>query len=375
MSLLMSLLMSLDGVVLRAVLLAAAATPAPPSRAAPPQAAPPQAAKLPMVKLAVKEKSPLRIDVLVDGRPFTSYTYPTALKKPVLFPIVTPAGTPITRGYPFEARAGERTDHPHHVGLWFNYGDVDGVDFWNNSDQLPADRQKAMGTIVQGDIRRVAPGLGAASLDVVLDWTMPDGKVALREATSFTFAASEGRRAIDRVATLTAINGPVRLPDNKEGLLGLRLARALEHPSKKPAVMTDASGKPTKIPALDNTGVTGVYRTSEGKIGDEAWGTRGRWAMLTGTLPGSNGDEEVTIAILDHPKNPGYPTYWHARGYGLFAANSLGQKALSDGKDALDFRLAKGQSARFAYRVLILSRKAKPDEIEAEHKRFVKSVP
>ena len=71
---------------------------------------------------------------------------------------------------------------------------------------------------------------------------------------------------------------------------------------------------------MDNTGVNGVYLTSEGTKGAAVWGTRGRWCTLSGTV----GAEPVSIAILDHPQNPGHPTYWHARGYGLFAANPLG---------------------------------------------------
>jgi hypothetical protein len=80
----------------------------------------------------------------------------------------------------------------------------------------------------------------------------------------------------------------------------------------------------------------------------------------------------VTIAILDHPKNPGHPTYWHARGYGLFAANPLGQKSLSKGAQTLDFSLPAGKSARFAYRVLILDKIASPAELEAEYQRFAR---
>lgn len=82
----------------------------------------------------------------------------------------------------------------------------------------------------------------------------------------------------------------------------------------------------------------------------------------------------MTLAILDHPKNPGYPTYWHARGYGLFAANTLGQKVFSDGKETLNFTLEPKQSAIFKYRVLILSRAATPDELESQHRQFTDKV-
>ena len=73
----------------------------------------------------------------------------------------------------------------------------------------------------------------------------------------------------------------------------------------------------------------------------------------------------MTIAILDNPSNPNFPTFWHARGYGLFAANPLGEKVLpGDGKQDFDLTLEPGKSATFHYRVLILDGTAKPADIE-----------
>jgi hypothetical protein len=175
----------------------------------------------------------------------------------------------------------------------------------------------------------------------------------LHEETRFAFSGGADRRVIDRVSTLTAGAAPVTFPDNKEGTLGLRLGPALEHPSDK------------------NPAGTGRYRSSEGREGGDVWGTRGRWVMLTGVLEGA----PVTVAIFDHPKNPGFPTYWHARTWGLFAANPLGQKALSGGKETLNFALAAGQATRFAHRIAILGHHATVAEIEAEYTAFVRDVP
>jgi hypothetical protein len=72
--------------------------------------------------------------------------------------------------------------------------------------------------------------------------------------------------------------------------------------------------------------------------------------MLTGQVQGNN---NVTVAIFDHPSNPGYPAYWHARGYGLFAVNPLGRKVFSNGKEELNLTLQPGQSVTFRYRVLV----------------------
>jgi hypothetical protein len=306
-----------------------------------------------------------RVDVMVDGKPFTSYIYPATLKKPVLYPLLTEAGKPVTRGFPMDPRPGERVDHPHHVGLWFNFGDVNGVDFWNNSG---GEGSEKMGTIVHRAVRNARAGSSQADLDVLLEWLMPDGHAVLREEARFSFIARPKVRIVDRAARLTALAERVVFKDNKEGLLGLRVARALEHPSTKPEVFTDAKGKPTTVARLDNTGVTGRYLTSEGKVGEEVWGTRGRWCALQGRVDG----KDVTLAILDHPRNPGHPTHWHARGYGLFAANPLGQKVFSNGAQELNLTLEPGASATFLYRIVILSESAKKEAIDALYDDFTK---
>jgi hypothetical protein len=311
-----------------------------------------------------------RVDVMIDGQPFTSYIWPHSVKKPVLYPLRTVRGTLVTRGYPLDPRPGERVDHPHHVGLWFNYGDVNGLDFWNNSEAIPEKDRSKYGHIVHRAIKRIKDGRSKGELEVEMEWLGPDGESILREETAFVFFGDAGSRGIDRVTKLTALGKRVVFNDNKEGVIGMRVARQLEQPADKAEVFTDASGNATAVPKLDNTGVTGRYLSSDGKSGDAVWGTRGRWTILTGEI----GQEKITLAMLDHPKNPGYPTYWHARGYGLFAANTLGQKVFSEGKESLNFTLEPGRSATFRYRVLILSGTATPEELEAQHKKFLNEV-
>jgi Methane oxygenase PmoA len=314
----------------------------------------------------VANDSARRVDVTIDGKPFTSYIYPTTLKKPVLFPLRTAAGTVVTRGYPLEPRKGERVDHPHHVGLWFNHGDVNGLDFWNNSDAIAADRAPKMGTIVHRRVLEATSGADRGELLVWADWVDSEGHPLLHERTRFVFRGDKDARSVERVTQLTALDRRVVFRDNKEGVLGLRVARALEQPADKPEVFTDAAGRPTPVPVLDNTGVTGQYLSSEGLKGDAVWGTRGRWTLLSGIVE----SEKVTLAMLDHPSNPGYPTYWHARGYGLFAANPLGQKVFSEGKQELNLTVEAGHSVTFRHRLLILTGAAGADTIEREFRAF-----
>jgi hypothetical protein len=117
------------------------------------------------------------------------------------------------------------------------------------------------------------------------------------------FRGGPGFRSVDRITSLRALDTKVDFKDEKDGMLGLRVIRGLEIPSDKPEVYTDARGRPTTVAKLDNTGVNGTYLTSEGKKGDAAWGTRGRWCNLSGVV----GDEPVTISILDHLPIPAFP--------------------------------------------------------------------
>jgi Methane oxygenase PmoA len=310
-----------------------------------------------------------RVDIVIEGQPFTSYIWPERIAKPVLYPLRSAKGTIVTRGFPLEPRPGERVDHPHHVGLWLNYESVNGIDFWNNSEAIKAQDAPKMGTIRHRSIVSAKSGAQQGELEIEADWLTYDKQSLLKETTRFVFRGGPNFRSVDRITTLRALDRKVVFADAKDGMLGLRVVRALELPSDKAEVFTDASGRATTVAKLDNTGVNGTYLTSEGKKGDAAWGTRGRWCNLSGDV----GNEPVTISILDHPSNPGFPTYWHARGYGLFAANPLGEKVFSNGKEELNLTLAPNQSVTFRYRILISSEIATPGNTETAYHNFVSS--
>ncbi|AQG79698.1 PmoA family protein [Spirosoma montaniterrae] len=319
----------------------------------------------------VHTESAKRVDVLVDGKPFTAYIYPgpDVLKKAVLYPIRSAGGNFITRGWPLDPRPGERVDHPHHVGMWFNYGDVNGHDFWNNSTAIEPGHKGPFGTIVHTGISAMKNGAGAspAELTVTANWLDKDGKVMLQETTTFRFGAGPDRRIIDRITTLKAASKDVVFKDNKEGMIALRMARQLEQPSNKPEVFTDSKGVTTNVPTMNNEGVTGQYQSSIGTTGDAVWGTRAPWMNLTGRL----NNERVSVILIDHPQNVGYPTYWHARGYGLYAANPLGPAVFSNGKEqAMNYTLAAGKEVTFRYRLLVQSGSTNTQQIAAEVQQF-----
>lgn len=309
------------------------------------------------VKL-VRDDANKKVEVLVDNKPFTSYFYPgeSILKKAVLYPVRSPKGTLVTRGWPLDPRASERIDHPHHVGIWLNYEDANGHDFWNNSNTPPS-AKGTYGTIVHTGIKSVKSGKKQGKLVVTADWLDKEGKLMLTEETKYIFRGNDNQNIVDRITTLTAADKEVLFKDVKDGFFAIRVARELEHPSDKAEVFTDASGVATKVPKLDNTGITGSYKNTEGIEGEAVWGKRSKWVNLRGKI----GEETINIAIIDHPKNVGYPSYWHARGYGLFAVNPLGQKVFSNGKEELNLKLAPKQSTTFRYRVVVASESLSDD--------------
>src|SRR3954451_21558744 len=240
-----------------------------------------------------------RVDITIDGKPFTSYIWPTTLKKPTLYPLRTAKGTIVTRGFPLDTRKGERVDHPHHVGLWLNHGDVNGLDFWNNSDAIPVKQAPKMGTILHRTIAEAKSG-DTGELAVEADWVRIDQKAILHERTRFLFSGTADSRVIDRTTTLTAGDEKVVFKDNKEAFIGMRVARGLEQPDDKPEIFTDASGKPAAEKVVDNAGLPAQYVSSGGLKGDAVGRPRGPGAPLPATVA----REPITLAILDHPSNP-----------------------------------------------------------------------
>jgi len=186
-------------------------------------------------------------------------------------------------------------------------------------------------------------------------------KVLLEETTQYEFSGTEGERIIDRITLLKA-KVDVVFADAKDGLLGIRAAHELQIPDKADKVFTDDKGIATVVKGSDDHIANGNYITSAGKAGDDAWSTRGVWCKMYGKMK----DDSISITIIDHPENINYPTFWHARGYGLFAANPLGEKVFTNGKSAKNLRLKEGETVRFIYRVVVDAGKTTPTPVQLD---------
>lgn len=279
-----------------------------------------------------------RVDVLVDGSLFASYRYGLGFEdKPVFYPVLTASGKMVNRGYPMrDDIPGESRDHPHQQSLFFAYGDVDGTDFWTHQ---PGRR------IVHREVLETSGGT-VGVLKLRLEWTVGDHPL-LEQFWSVSFHADRQVRWMDHQITLTALGKDVRFGDTKEGMFALRLAEA-----------------------LCEQGGSGHYFNSNGQeTSSEAWGQKADWVALRGRLE----DELLTVALFDHPKSQGHPTRWHARDYGLFAANPLGTKDFDPSSAALPHVLRAGRSFLFRYRVAIYEGDPGPSRIQRDYLQFSNS--
>jgi hypothetical protein len=257
----------------------------------------------------------LRIEV--QGSRLTEYRI-DAGPKPFYFPLIGPSGASYTRAYPMETVAGEDRDHPHQRSLWFTHGSVNGIDFWSE--------QNGHGTIKETSRKAVISGPVAGRLRTSDDWLGPEGKRVCADERVVTVYHSRSARVIDFDITLKATNGPVTFGDTKEGMFGLRVASSMDVNKKQ----------------------GGRILNAEGLTDDIAWGKPSAWVDYSGPIQGKIGG----ITILNHPRSFRYPTTWHVRTYGLFAANPFGWHDFGLGKSG-SYTLPAGQDLRFGYRVIL----------------------
>ena len=295
----------------------------------------------------IRQPNEKKIDIFIGGKLFTSFLYPDSLEKPVLYPVYAANGTAVTRGFPLNPQPGDPIDHPHHIGIWFNFENLNGLDFWNNSYAIAASKKQLYGWIKTDKILQTSNGK-TGILSYHANWINKQNKILAQETTRFEFSGTAQQRIIDRVTTITA-DTTLLFTDAKDGLLGMRLAHALQIPTSKDQKFTDDKGNVTIVKGGTDNIPNGNYLSSEGKTGDSVWSTRGRWCKVFGKMS----SDSVSVVIIDHPANTNYPTFWHARGYGLFAANPLGEKIFTNNQSLKNLQLKKGETVTFRYRIVV----------------------
>jgi hypothetical protein len=268
------------------------------------------------------------VDVLIGGRPFTTYYFDPAVAKPYLSPLRSARGTVMTRGFPMTfAIAGEDHDEPHQRAMYFAHGDINGFDFWGEAafprwSDHPA---STFGRTVFRALDEIRGGSDRGSLRATFDIVSPAGTIG-EETQAYVFSGDDEERIVDCEFAIRATHGPLTMGDTKEGTFAIRVVKALDSP---PGRMVNAKGA---------RGEKGI------------WGKRAEWVDFYGRVDG----EDVGIAVFDHPHNLRTPTYWHARAYGLLAANPFGVRQFTrDRRQNGSYVIAAGEALVLRYRVFI----------------------
>lgn len=287
------------------------------------------------------ETSDDSVTVKLDGKLFTRYLIKSGAK-PILWPVIGPYGSEMTRAYPMiaDGKAGEKQDHPHHRSFWFTHGDVNGVSFWHEDGKH--------GNIVHRKFLKIEESPDAV-ISTVNDWLDADGKKLCEDIRTFTFGADGEVRWIDVEIKVVASSGKVKFGDTKEGSFGIRVAGTMK----------------------ETAGLGGRLVNDQGQANAAAWGKPAPWVDYYGPVEGN----VVGIAILNHPSSFRYPTHWHVRTYGLFAANPFGLHDFSGGKKDIDgsHEMKAGESFDLRYRVLLHKGDVKQGNVAEHFARYAKS--
>ena len=278
-----------------------------------------------MVKAELKPEE-AKVVLTVDGELFTEYRYGHWVCRPYFYPVLTPSGQSLTRGYPMETFAGEAEDHYHHRGMYVAHGEVNGFNLWDEGVGHGAMLQR--GEPVVGTID------DAVVIHATVDWFGPEGERLLEEWRSIQIHVDGDFRIIDHRSEFRARYGDVTFGDTKEGgLFSIRVPTSMD--AKEEGRIENSEGQ--------------VFDSGQGE--ETTWGVQAAWVDYSGPL--ANG-EQWGHTVVDHPANPRHPTYWHVRGYGLFTANPFGVHDYK-GDDSIDesMTIPAGDAALFRYRLII----------------------
>ncbi len=284
-----------------------------------------------------------QIDVQINGKSVATFLYKSDMPKPVLHPLKTLSGITLTRGFPLQKIEGESQDHPHQHGLFFTYDKVNEEGFWNNT-KIPPQIKVTQVTAKSGE---------QGEITATMHWMAKSGKTLLEEQRTMVFSNAKDYYSIDFSIKLTALDTAVVFDDTKEGMFGIRVADWL----------AEKSGNAQYLNAAGDTTEDGV------------WGKRAAWVRLQGHKDG----KKLGIVVINHPASVNYPTFWHVRAGGLFAANPLGQEVFEKfhkKSDAKPFRLTleRGQSAWFKFRLLVHDGEMEKSDIDRIAEKYGKCL-
>ncbi len=291
------------------------------------------------------------IDVTIGGKLFTTYYFASTVAKAYLMPLQTASGAVISRPFPVgnEVSSADRKTpsfEPHQRPLYFAHGDINGLDFWAEAAFQKYYRNHshhAYGHMSSPKIEEIHSGPESGRIRATFSLDGPGNEVVGEETQTFIFKGDDRTRTIDCDFRLRADHGPIVMGDTKEGTFGIRLGPDLSAPRGHMINSHGAEGEP------------------------QIWGKPADWVNYYGTVSG----HDVGIVVFDHPKSFRHPTTWHARAYGLLAANPFGLREFTKDPDKDgSWTIPEGKSLEFRYRVLIYDGQLSPEQINRAYQEY-----
>ncbi|MCM8529427.1 MAG: PmoA family protein [Lentisphaeraceae bacterium] len=286
------------------------------------------------------EQNGNNVKVMLDGKVFTEYVH--GEQKPYLYPVIGPNGINMTRNFPMKDNVKEeKKDHPWHSSVYYTHGDVNGIDFWNDKS---SDQKEAK--IILDKIEKVENVSPTEGRIIATHKWVAKGKTQLSDRTEISFSGDADKRIIDYTVTLIATDGDVKLGDTKEGCMAVRMHYKLR---------------------VKDMGATVI--NSEGNSGKSVWGKKAKWISYYNKI----GEGVAGISMMDHPDNLRYPTPWHARDYGLCAANAFGLKYFTGNKkNTGDLVIKNGESLTFKHRLVFHNGSPEDIKVNDLHTEWIK---
>jgi hypothetical protein len=268
----------------------------------------------------------------VDGREWLRYHYGAQTPKPYFYPVMGPAGAPVTR----LTHPHDPFTHAHHLSLWIGHQNVAGLNFWEHL--------KSPARIVHDRIAKIEDG-DRASLTIHAKWLDGDKKPLLLDERTWTLspryetlgANGYGEYTLDLELKLTPVAPTLTFAKSNFGLVAVRVAK----------MMGSADGG-------------GTIRNSEGRVNEEQLmpHRRALWCDYSGRpAPGVvNG-----VTLFDHPSNPNHPTYFHVRRDGWMGSSFSFEN---------DVVVTKEKPLVLRYRFLIHAGEGVPALLDQESRRY-----
>ncbi|MCS7025518.1 MAG: PmoA family protein [Bryobacteraceae bacterium] len=281
-----------------------------------------------------------RVDVLAGGERITAWHY-AAWDKPFLHPLCTASGKLVSRGFPLNPQPGESQDHPWHRGIWWGHGDINGHDFWRELEPSKTGLLTLQG---KPHLREVS-----AMLEARFE-LRPPGRSKPIGLLEQLYAFQKLPRQVWIFATITVLanqGSDLTFGDTDDGGFAFRLNDSFRQ---------DRGARLINSEGLETT--------------EKIWGKSARWICYSAKVDG----EPTSVVMFDHPSNLRHPTGWHARGYGLAAANPFAISSFAREQSRRGaFTVKSGEQLRLRYAVGITTGAWETKDIEGWYERYASS--